>query len=90
MGLQKEREDERGCGNTADAHVKHGRVGGMERNLWQGSPNLETRSESHWRHDEDTHTHTHMHTHMLEFGSNNNSLIGDNYRWDYDCENRKE
>lgn len=62
------------CGNIADAHVKHRGEGGMERNLWQGSRNLETRSESHWRHGElsrslarsltYTRTHVRAHTHI--------------------------
>lgn len=32
MGLhrEREREDERGCGNIADAHVKHGGEGGRD------------------------------------------------------------
>lgn len=31
--MQRERGDERGCGNTADAHVKHGGEG--EKGIWQ-------------------------------------------------------
>lgn len=47
---ERERGDGRGCGNGADAHVKHGGEGG--KGIWQRSPNLQTRSESHWRHVE--------------------------------------
>lgn len=57
-------------------HIRNTK-GGRERNLWLESPNLETRSESHWRQEENPHRQTHR---SGANGRNNNSLIGDNRR----------
>lgn len=39
-GLYAHSEDEKACGNTADAHEKHSGEGNMEKNFWLQWPNL--------------------------------------------------